>query len=184
GDEAGARAAFTQRYVDEANPVEWAWKWLQPAPTRRIDLGGNLDLGYIRGCYLGEGDPAERATYRWCGGEAQLRFPGAGTGTPLRLVLRADGRGWPRDMGQPPPVRVLVDGAPVGAFTPDPAGPREFVVLLPPAPAGAEVLVTLHAATFVPGPERYLRQQSEAVLGQVQRLGVRLDWVELRNDER
>jgi hypothetical protein len=184
GDDAGARAAFTQRYVDDANPVEWSWEWLRPAPTRRIDLGGNLDLGYIAGCYLGEGDPAERATYRWCGGDVLLRFPGGGTGQPLRLVLRADGRGWPADMRPAPPVRVLANGVEAGTFTPDPDAPREFALTLPAAPSGADVVVTLRAATFVPGPERYLRQQSEQVLGQVQRLGVRLDWVELRNAER
>jgi hypothetical protein len=182
GDEAGARAAFTPRFVDEANPVAWAWEWLRPAPTSRIDLGGNLDLGYIAGCFLGEGDIIERATYRWCGDGARLRFPQAGTGAPQRLVLRADGRGWPTDMPLTP-VRVLVDGRDVGTFTPDRTAPREFEIALPAALPGADIIVTLRGATFVPGPERYLHQQSESSLGQVQRLAVRLDWAELQNVE-
>jgi len=180
GDEAAARATFTQRYVDDANPVDWAWEWLRPAPTRRIDLGGNLDLGYIAGCYLGEGDPVERTTWRWCTDGARLRFPAAGTGGAQELLLHADGRGWPIDMGPPPPVQVLAGGRVVGEFAPDAGGPRTFSVQIPAVAEGADVVITLRARTFVPGPERYLRQQSEESLGQVQRLGVRLDWVELR----
>jgi hypothetical protein len=180
GDEDGARAVFTQRYVDEANPVGWAWEWLRPRPAVVIDLGGNLDLGYIEGCYLGEGDRAERTTSRWCTDGAQLRFPGAGTGSPQRLVLLADGRGWPSDMLPVPPVRVLLDGYEVGSFTPGAAGPRSFEVPLPASPGGSDVVVTLRGATFIPGPERYLRQQSEQSVGQVQRLAVRLDRAELR----
>jgi hypothetical protein len=179
GDEAGARAAMTPRFVDDANPVAWAWQWLRPAPTQRIDLGGNLDLGYIDGCYLGEGDPVERTTYRWCVDGATLRFPGAGRGAPQQLTIRADGRGWAGQVGQAPVVQVLVDGRAAGSFALDLAGPREYSIMLSPVPVGADVVVTLRSATFVPGPERFLRQQSERSLGQVQRLGVRLDWAEL-----
>jgi 4-amino-4-deoxy-L-arabinose transferase-like glycosyltransferase len=179
GDHDGARAAMTPRFVDDANPVAWAWQWLRPAPADRIDLGGNLDLGYIDGCYLGEGDPLERATYRWCSDGAQLRFPAAGAGAQQQLTIRADGRGWAGQVDQAPLVRVLVGGQEVGSFTPDLAGPREYSITLPPAPVGTDVVVTLRSATFVPGPERFLRQQSERSLGQVQRLAVRLDWAEL-----
>ena len=52
----------------------------------------------------------------------------------------------------------------------------------PPAasPVGADVIVTLHTDTFIPSADRYLSQQGKPVVGQVQRLGVRLDWAELR----
>jgi tetratricopeptide (TPR) repeat protein len=62
-------------YVDDANPVDWAWAWLQPAPlpNQHLDLAGDLDLGYISNCYLGEGD--SEGTFRWCRDGTQLRFP-------------------------------------------------------------------------------------------------------------
>ena len=62
GDWHGARFILTQRFVDDANPVQWAWDWLHPPalPNNHIDLAGNLDLGYIEGCYLGEGDQLRR----------------------------------------------------------------------------------------------------------------------------
>ena len=46
--------------------------------------------------------------------------------------------------------------------------------------AGADVVVTLRMDTFIPAANRYLSQQGKPVVGQVQRLGVRLDWAELR----
>jgi hypothetical protein len=52
--------------------------------------------------------------------------------------------------------------------------------MLPPSPPGADVVITLHMATFIPSADRYLSQQGKPVVGQVQRLGVRLDWAELR----
>ena len=183
GDLSAARAAFTPRFVDDANPVEWAWSWLHPPPLpdARIDLAGNLDLGYIAGCYLGEGDPDGRSNFRWCTDGAQLRFPGAGTGAPQTLVVRADGRGWPADLLPVPPVRVFAGQQEAGSFTPDHQAVREFAIALPPTPPGADVVITLRTATFVPGADRYLSQQGEQMVGQVQRLGVRLDWVELRS---
>jgi hypothetical protein len=179
GDEAGARAALTPRYVDAANPVEWAWNWLRPAPTRTIDLGGNLDLGYIRGCYPGEGDVAERRTYRWCTNGALLRFPGAGRAHSQRLTFMVDGRGWPSDLRPVPPVRVLLDGNEIGAFPPDVGEMRTFEVTLPPMSEGADVVIELRGPTFVPDAARYLSQQDEAAVGQVHRLMVRLDRVEV-----
>jgi len=179
GDDSGARAAFTPYYVDSANPVQWAWDWLHPAPSRSIDLGGNLDLGYIAGCYLGEGDAAERTTYRWCTSGAMLRFPGAGRTHPQRIVFTVDGRGWPADLQPTPPVHVLVEGDTIGAITPDRSGPRAFELPLPATSEGADVVIELRGASFVPDAARYLSQQSEHVTGQVQRLMVRLDRVEI-----
>jgi hypothetical protein len=170
---------LTPRYVDAANPVEWAWNWLRPAPTRTIDLGGNLDLGYIRGCYPGEGDAATRTTYRWCTNGALLRFPGAGRAHPQRLVFIVDGRGWSRDLRPVPPVRVLLDGHIIGAFPPDGEDGRTFEVVLPPMPEGADVVIELRGPTFVPDAARYLSQQGKAAVGQVHRLMVRLDRVEV-----
>jgi hypothetical protein len=184
GDRAAARAIFTQQLIDNNNPVEWAWGWLHPARLLegRIDIAGNLDLGYLSGCYLGEGDASVKppANFRWCSDGARLRFPGAGTGAPQALTLLADGRGWAGYAAAPPPVRVFVGGTLAGTFTPDLQAPRAFTVTLPPSAPGADVVVTLRTDTFVPDAGRYLRQQGKAVVGQVQRLGVRLDWTELR----
>jgi 4-amino-4-deoxy-L-arabinose transferase-like glycosyltransferase len=183
---ADARAAFggsdRTRFVDDANPVQWAWDWLHPAPLadNRIDLAGDLDLGYIEGCYLGEGDPEARGTFRWCTDGVRLRFPGAGTGAPQMLALRADGRGWLAGWLPVPSVHVLLGEQNAGTFTPNHADVRDFAVALPASPPGADVVVTLRTATFVPDAARYLSQQGEQV-GQIQRLGVRLDWAELRN---
>ncbi len=181
GDEAGARAAFTPRYVDAANPVEWAWDWLRPAPARIIDLGGNLDLGYIRGCYLGEGDIAERTTYRWCTDGALLRFPGAGRPYAQRLIMTVDGRGWPADLHPASPVRVLLaeNGQEIGAFPANPDGVRTFEVTVPPFPDGADIVIELRGPVFVPDAARYLSQQGDGSVGQVHRLMVRLDRVEV-----
>jgi hypothetical protein len=185
GDWPGARFILTQRFVDDANPVQWAWDWLHPValPGNHIDLAGNLDLGYIEGCYLGEGDTSLQpaANFRWCTDGARLRFPSAGTGTPQTLALRADGRGWFDGLRPPPEVRVFLGDQPAGAFTPSPRDVAEWRVSLPPSPAGADVVVTLRMDTFIPGADRYLSQQGKPVVGQVQRLGVRLDWAELRN---
>jgi 4-amino-4-deoxy-L-arabinose transferase-like glycosyltransferase len=179
GEEAAARAAFTPRYVDSANPVEWAWEWLRPAPTSRIDLGGNLDLGYIAGCYLGEGDPAAGGTFRWCTSGAQLRFPAAAAAAERTLALRVDGRGWAGYTTTPPQVNVLVGGVVAGSFTLDLAAPQEVTLPLPPGDPGADVIITLRGPTFIPDARRYLSQQGEQV-GQVHRLALRLDWVEIR----
>ncbi len=167
-------------FVDDANPVQWAWDWLRPAPARRIDLAGDLDLGYIAGCYLGEGDTTVQppATFRWCGDGARLRFPEAGDGRPQTLVLRADGRAWAGFAAQPPRLTVLADGRPAGSCALGFAV-GECSVALPPAPPGSDLVITLRTATFVAPAARYVSQQGSQV-GQAQALGVRLDWAELR----
>ena len=180
GNAAAARALFSKQFVDNANPVQFAWDWLHPAPIpgNTLDIAGNLDLGYLRGCYLGEGDPLAGGNFRWCSDGAQIRFPQAGTGTPQRLVLRADGRGWAGYAAAPPPVEIWMNNQLVGTFTPVLDAPAEFAVPLPPSPPGADVVLMLHTPTFVPAAARYLSQQGSQV-GQVQQLGVRLDTVRL-----
>ena len=172
-----ANATLGQTFVDNANPVEWAWDWLAPAPTNSINIGGNTDIGYLRGCYLGEGEAD--ANYRWCTDGSQLRFPRAGTGTAQTLRLRADGRGWRGHATVVPPVRVLLNGAEVGSFTPSMDGGQIFTVALPATPKGQTILLTLHTPTFIDSAADYNRQQGP-LAGQVRQLGIRLDWVEVR----
>jgi hypothetical protein len=94
-------------------------------------------------------------------------------------VLRVDARAWAGFAATPPTVEIWMNNKVVGTFTPDLHAPAEYEVGLPPSPAGADVVLTLHSATFVPDAARYLSQQGGQV-GQVQRLAVRLDWAELR----
>lgn len=185
GDTAGAKAAFTPEYVDDQNPVEWAWEWLAPPPTRRIDLAGNLDLGYIHGFYLGEGDPAAQGTFRWSAPQAQLLFPQQGSQHAQQFCMRADGRGWPTDM-PPPQVRLFVrtPHTPLQAMSSIilPRTVEVFCVPLPPTPTGEDVLITLRSDAFVPAAADLLGQQGPQT-GQLRLLGVRLDWAELRGSD-
>jgi hypothetical protein len=172
--------------VDDQNPVDWAWEWLHPVPTRHIDLGGNLDPGYIKGFYLGEGDQsaAGDGTFRWSGPRARLLFPGQGRAEPQQLCLRADGRGWPTDMPLPRPRLLLEQGR--TADTPLPFATLElqrdvrvYCGSLPPTVPGADVVVLLQSPVFVPRAADLLAQQGPQA-GQLRLLGLRLDWVELR----
>ena len=174
GDAAGAKAAMTPTFVDELNPVEWAWQWLHPPPLpdHRIDLAGNLDLGYIRGFYGGYG--VEGATWRWSGPVAQLRFPQAGTGAPQVLRLRVDGRARPDDAR----FDVLL-GDQLVASTPLSHSAQTYEVPLPASPAGADVLITLRTPPFVPNAADFLAQQGPQA-GQLRLLGLLVDWAELR----
>ncbi len=95
-------------------------------PATHLDLAGDLDLGYIVGCFLGEGDP--QGTFRWCSDGAQLRFPGAGTGAPQTLALRADGRGWLTGWLPVPPVQRLPWRAACWNLHPSHDDVREFAV--------------------------------------------------------
>lgn len=174
GQEREAKNTFTPRVVDDYNPVEWAWNWLQPSPPSagRIDFGGNLDLGYIRGFYLGEGDGTD--TWRWSMGEAALRFPQMGTGAPQTLRLRIDGL----SSALPNPSLVLsIQGRQIAEL----ALSHEVAVYeleLPATPQGDDVIIELRSPVFVPSAADLIAQQGPKV-GQLRLLGVRLDWAEL-----
>lgn len=176
GETEQARQQFAPTYIDNANPVEWAWRWLHPAPTTSIDLASDLDLGYISGCFLGEG--SADGTFRWCGNGTRLRFPAAGNAETQTLVVRADGRGWQGHAAAAPPVSVALNGVAVGAFTPDIGGIGEYRVPLPASAPGADVVITLHTPVFLADAARYVSQQGSQV-GQPQQLGIRLDWARL-----
>ncbi len=187
GDEAGAKAAFTPVYVDDQNPVAWAWEWLYPIPTRHIDLAGNLDVGYIHGFYLGEGDPPAGGTFRWSGPKALLHFPQQGKDAPQELCLRADGRGWPTDMPTPnvkfsvlPRKSLHKDAQTQDMGTLNIQRTIEvYCITVPPTPPTSDITIMLESPTFVPQAADLLALQGPQV-GQLRLLGVRLDWAELR----
>lgn len=178
GDYDAARVVLSPTYIDDQNPVEWSWEWLHPPPLpdNRLDLGGDLDLGYIQGFYLGEGEQ-DVGTFRWSGPEARLRFPQAGSGAPQQLCLRADGRGWYDDL--PLPHFSLALGEQTFATLELQRDVQVYCAPLPASPRGADIVVTLRSATFVPDAADLLGQQGPQV-GQLRLLGVRLDWAELR----
>jgi hypothetical protein len=210
GDMDGVRAAFTPTYVDEQNPVGWAWQWLHPISTSHIDLAGNRDLGYIQGFYLGEGDPTAGGTFRWSTAEARLFFPAQGSSEPQRLCLRMDGRGWPADMPMPQirlllePTKapqsttadtadatsmVLFDDLTRGTTAPQPAAPFATLQLQRrvmtscatlPATSPAADVVVLLQSPVFVPGAADLLSQQGAQASQLRLLGVRLDWAQLR----
>ncbi len=179
GDAAAALAQLSARYIDDANPLEWAWAWLKPAPTRQINLGGSMDIGYVRGCYPGEGDPAAAGNFRWCTDAAQLRFPGAGLDTTQTLVLRVDARAWKLRADQAPELSLWLGNTLLGQARPDLSAPSELRFNIPPTAVGSELVFTIRSPTFVPDAARYNSQQGRDVVGQVQYLGMRIDWAKL-----
>lgn len=179
GELDAARHALSPTFVDNHNPVEWAWQWLHPAPlaNNHIDLGGDLDLGYIRGFYLGEGE-AGVGTFRWSTAEAHLRFPQAGNAGKQQFCMRADGRGWPNDLGAP---RLrLITGQQVFAHITLERDVLVYCAALPASvPAGADIVITIHSDIFTPEADDLLTQQGVQA-GQLRLLGVRIDWAEVR----
>ena len=178
GDFAQAKALFGTQAVDQRNPLEWAWLWLHPAPTTTIDVGGDLDIGYIRGCYLGEGDAQLDANFRWCSSGMQLRFPQAANGMGQRLQLRIDARSWPLDVAPRGPIEVWLDNQLLGTVTANTPTLRTAQFDLPVLPAGNDILITLRGPAFVPDANDY-RNQTGSQSGQMRRLMVRLDWAKV-----
>ncbi len=179
GELDAAREILSPTFVDNHNPVEWAWDWLYPAPlaNNHLDLGGDLDLGYIRGFYLGEGE-AGVGTFRWSTAEAHLRFPQAGNAGGQQFCMRADGRGWPNDLELP---RLhLITRQQVFARIALQRDVQVYCAALPASiPAGADIVITIHSGIFTPEADDLLSQQGIQA-GQLRLLGVRIDWAEVR----
>ncbi|HEY1011632.1 MAG TPA: hypothetical protein VGE07_02935, partial [Herpetosiphonaceae bacterium] len=166
---------FVSRVVDNANDLDWAWDNLEPPPATAIDLGAGLDFGYIRGFYKRDGLIEQPDNVRWSGAVAQLRFPGAGTGRPQKLVLRLHGY---TTNPQPTSMTVESGGAALAPITLANDW-QELTFELPAAPAGAEVLVTLRSDVCVLGPLD-LAARVKTFNGQTLPLaGFQLDWARL-----
>jgi 4-amino-4-deoxy-L-arabinose transferase-like glycosyltransferase len=105
GDLNSARSLFNARPVQVAGDeaLVWAWDHLRPPVTNTLDIGSGLDVGYIRGFYAPETDPAG-VSFRWMGTEARIRgFCGAGNSI--------EWSGW-RPVGQARVTARCQDGAP------------------------------------------------------------------------
>jgi hypothetical protein len=77
-------------------------------------------------------------------------------------------------------VTVWLDGVSVGSFAPGPAL-AEHCLALPARSPGADLVVTLHADTFVPDALDLIAQQGPQV-GQLRLLAFQLDWAEVRDE--
>jgi hypothetical protein len=123
--------------------------WLSPPPTTYLNLGNDLDYGYLTGFSFGEQSElpnGDQLTYRWLQGQGRIALPlpeplqpgsrvtlrmaGGGAGTPLRLRF-SDGTS----------TSVWVTG---GVW-------RGYRLVVPPALAGQQHLtLTLDAPQFIP----------------------------------
>jgi hypothetical protein len=137
-DTARSELAFEQNSLEDLQ--SWAWRVfgpLAPAPAA-LQVGGGLDLGYVRGVWL-----VDQAGYRWSQAEAQiaLQVP-AGT---VQLELQLAGG---RPAGAPPATLVVMaDGRELGRLQLDNGWHTYRLPLdLPPGP----LVVTLHSPTFRP----------------------------------
>lgn len=175
GDVVAAKAILGSAVIDQQNPLEWAWQWLNPPATAMIDVGGDNDIGYIRGCYLGEGDATLNTTFRWCRDGAQLRFPQAASGFVQRIRMRIDGRAWPADVPVSQPVEVWLDNQLLGTFAANDPSIQIHTLDLPILPAGSDIVLTLRGPAFIPDANDF-RNQMGIHAGQARSLMVRLDF--------
>jgi hypothetical protein len=170
-----ARVVFGSTQVEQRNPVSWSYTWLNPAPTQRIDLGDDLDLGYIDGCYASEYDATLDARLRWCRDGARLRFPQAADGFVQQLLLQVDGRAWPADVVPIDPIEVWFGNQLLGSFAANQSEVRIERFDLPVLAKTSTIEITLRGPMFVPDALDY-RGQRGPLLGQMRRLMVRIDW--------
>lgn len=145
GDVTTARAIWATRDFKLRNPLDDAWQWLRPAPATQVDVGGGLDIGYLRGFMVAEQAP-DGTSYRWTGPRAEVRLqapPGGAGGLALRLKSY-------RPAAQAlPPLEVSVNGVVIGAVQPSSDWETHT---LPFAASSAEPLdIVLSSRTFVPG---------------------------------
>jgi hypothetical protein len=118
----------------------WAWRVFAPAAPApaALDVGGGLDLGFVRGFWL-----PEEGAFRWSGASSEIALaaPGGSARVELRLASA-------RRAGAPPATLVVsADGRELGRIQPE-AGWRTYTLPLdrPPGP----FVLTLRCATFRP----------------------------------
>lgn len=155
-----ARNAFRTWYVEERNPLPWAWLWLPPTPTDRIDVGDGIDIGFIDGCYRPEYDSTSDRWGRWCGSETRLRFAQSATGFVQQLHLQYSVAGWPDDRLPQPPIEVWVEHARIGTIEINDPTRTTVVIDLPVLPAQSTIEVTLRGPAFVPSAGAFRTQNA------------------------
>lgn len=173
------------RYYETASLQDlqtWSWRWFTTPPPSGLDIGGGLDLGFVRGFYATDAD----ADWRWTTALAHIRLATADPQPVLHLRLAA---GRPADAPLPQ-VEVWARGQFVGRFAVAP-GWHDYVLPLPSVdnepqavvsvgqPAGVDsqesVIIELRSDTFTP---RDYDQTSD----DGRTLGVMVDWVKLTSN--
>ena len=157
-DLASARAQLAFEGKSLQDLQTWAWeRFTTPAPAQ-LDIGGGLDLGFVRGVYA-----AEKDGWRWTKRDASIRL--AAPGSTLRLRLASG-----RPAGAPQPTLVVrLDGATLATLRLAPEW-QTYDVSLPPGHAPLLTL-DLHADTFRP-------RDYNPASGDDRALGVMLDSAE------
>jgi tetratricopeptide (TPR) repeat protein len=146
GDLAGARAEFL-RYEQASLEDLQGWSWQAFAPfavlPAAVDVGGALDLGYLRGFW-----PAVTGDSRWSKAEAEivLGVPQAGSAR-LELKLNGDRPA----AAAPPRVSIRVGERELGQLVAAP-GWHSYSFRIPAEliPATRRLIITLRSDTFRP----------------------------------
>lgn len=163
GDSQGAQADLASERATRQDLQHWLWtRAVTPAPTR-LDLGGGLDLGFVRGVHA---VAADENGIRWTTGHAQVRLAVLKDANELRLRI-ASGRPPAAD---PVTIALSADGIALGEFTVGSAWQELRVAL--ERPPGALVVIELRTPTFTP-------RDIDPASPDGRRLGVQLDWIEL-----
>jgi tetratricopeptide (TPR) repeat protein len=135
----GQLEAARQELVFESGSLQdlqaWSWERFASPPPSELDVGGGLDLGFVRGMHA-----ADEGGWRWTRDVAQLRI--AADGDTLRLRLAAG-----RPAGAPQPALLIqVNGATLATLRPT----AEWQTYDVPLPAGhaSPLTIELRADTF------------------------------------
>jgi tetratricopeptide (TPR) repeat protein len=140
GDALAARAelAFEGRSREDLQAWSWgAFAPVAPAPAV-VEVGGGLDLGFVRGFWL-----PEDAGFRWSSAQSEVLLAAPDGATRIELRLAAG-----RPAGAPPAeVAVLAGGRSIGTIQLEP-GWQTYSLPLPAPPS--LLVVTLSSSTFRP----------------------------------
>jgi hypothetical protein len=141
-DAARRDLAYETATLEDAQ--RWAWGVFAPLATApgALDVGGGLDLGYLRGFH-----PTEQGGFRWTDAEAEVRLA-LSRGPATRLELRlASGR---PPGAAAPTVTVLVNSREVSVLQPSPAWQSYPIPLPDGSGTPDDIIVTLRSDTYRP----------------------------------
>ncbi len=174
GDTEAARQSLGYETASLQDLQAWSWRWFTSPPPTTLDVGGGLDLGWIRGFYA-----AESGDWRWTTAYATMRLAAVAPNATasddqariLQLRLAAG-----RPPGTPAPtLHIQVEQQSVGNFQVA-SDWRTYHLLLPAATnatPSTELVVTLHSPTFT--PRTYDRASDDG-----RTLSVMVDWAGVR----
>jgi tetratricopeptide (TPR) repeat protein len=163
GDALAARAELAFEGRSREDLQAWSWRAFAPvAPAPAVvEVGGGLDLGFVRGFWL-----PEDAGFRWSSAQSEVLLAAPDGATRIELHLAAG-----RPTGAPPAeVAVLAGGRSIGTIQLEP-GWQTYSLPLPAPPS--LLVVTLSSSTF--RPHDYDRASPDD-----RALGVMVHWVSIK----